>query len=154
MSKTLFTDQWAVIGAIDPDEHVSSPTTVALTDAIDMALYDQVAFIVQTGNIVSAAGTVAFSVTQATTAAGTYKAVTSAAITTLTGSPTMDDKQAIVTVNQTALDMDNNYRFLKGSLTVGGSTGASDASVVALGRAKHAPASDGDLASVAEIVSV
>ncbi len=152
---TLFTDEWAVIGAIDPDQvAVASPNTASLSDAVDMSDYDQVAFILSTGNFSAAASTLNFKVTQATTSGGTYKDVTSAAITQLTGSPTDDDKQAIIVVDQTALDMDNNYRFVKASVTPGGGAGNIDYSVVAVGRAKKRPASGSDLASVDEIVSV
>lgn len=154
MTMTLFTDGWTLIGTIDPDAYASSPSTTTLTDAIDMSKYDQVAFIGLTGNLAAAGNTVDFSVTQATTAAGTYKAVTSASITQLTGSPSDDDKQFVVTVDQTALDMDNDYRFVKGSLVTAGGAATSDVCVVAFGRAKQKPASDSDLTSVAEIVSV
>ena len=147
MTMTYFTDEWAVVGTIDPDANTAA---TYLTDAIDMALYDQVVFINLNGTL---AGTVDFKVTQATTAAGTYKDVTSAAITQIADSPvtTQNDTQQIITVDQTALDMDNDYRYVKGSLTTGGTN---DGAVIALGRAKSGPASDNDLASVSEIVHV
>ena len=149
MSMNLFSDEWALVGTIDPDVNTAG---TYLTDAIDMSLYDRVAFVVANGSLI-AGGTVAFKVTQATTSGGTYKDVTSAAITGLTGSPdTGSDKQQIVIVDQTALDMDNNYRYVKGSLTI--ATQSQDGAVLALGRAKYKAASGSDLASVSEIVSV
>ena len=151
MSMTLFTDEWALIGAIDPDNTTNSPATTALTDAVDMADYDQVAFVFSVGNFSTAAGTLACTVTQAATSGGTYKAITGASATSLTGSPSDDDKQVIIIVNQEDLDIDNNYRFVKGSMAAAG-TGTVDIHCVAFGRAKHKPASDADLASVDEIV--
>lgn len=152
--RPLFTDDWALIGTIDPDQHaVASPETALLSDAIDMSDYDQVAFVLATGNFSAAAGLLEFKVTQATTSAGTYKDVTGAAATDLTGSPSDDDKQVIVTVDQTALDIANDYRYVKASLKPRGS-GNIDACVLCFGRAKKGPASGSDLASVDEIVSV
>lgn len=147
MAMNYFTDEWAVIGTIDPDANTAA---TYLTDAIDMADYDQVAFVVMNGTL---AGTMDFKVTQATTSGGTYKDVTGAAITQIADSPvtTQSDSQQIVTVDQTALDMDNDYRYVKGSLTCGATN---DSAVIAIGRAKKKPASDSDLASVSEIVNV
>ncbi len=159
---TLFTDEWALIGTIDPDQYaVASPNAATLGDAIDMSDYDQVAFILMTGNFarnvvtspIGAQPTLDFKIVQATTSAGTYKDVTSASATQLTASPTDDDKQAIIIVNQNDLDMDNNYRYVKPSVTLGGS-GDVDFAIHAFGRAKHRPASDSDLSSVDEIVNV
>lgn len=148
--RPLFTDEWALIGAIDPDNNTSSPTSSLLTDAIDMADYDQVAFIFQTGNFSAAGGTAIFGVSQATTSGGTYAAISALTATTLTGSPSDDDKQVIIICNATDLDMDNNYRWVKGTATISGA-GTTDCSCVALGRAKKGPASNADLASVDEI---
>ena len=133
--RTLFTDEWSLIGTIDPDKVVSSPASNQLTDAIDMADYDQVAFVFAFGNMDGAADTVTCS-------------------TALTGSPNQDDSQVIITVDEHALDMDNDYRYVKGQVALAGGTTGTDITVMAFGRAKHKPASDADLSSVAEIVNV
>ncbi len=149
MTMTRFTDEWALIGTIDPDVNTAN---TYLTDAIDMAKYDRVAFVLMNGSLV-AGGTVAFKVTQATTSGGTYKDVTSAAITGLTGSPdTGSDNQQIIEVDQTALDMANDYRWVKGSLVI--ATQSQDGAVIVFGRAKKKPATGNDLASLTEIVAV
>ena len=151
--RQLFTDDWALIGTIDPDQNaVASPHAELLSDEIDMSDFDQVAFVLASGNFSAAGGTLAFKAVQAATAGGTYKDVTSASATTMTGSPNQDDSQQIIIVKPTDLDMDNNYRYVKASLTVGGS-GNIDACVMAFGRRKHGPASDGDLATVLQIVN-
>jgi len=153
MSMTLFTDEWALISVIDPDENtVASPPGTAVTgDAIDMSDFDQVAFVLAVGNISAAGGTVDFKAEQATTSGGTYKDVTNAAATQLTGSPSDDDKQVIIIVNQEDLDMDNNFRYVRPSVLPAGTTaGTVDACVMCFGRAKHKPGTD--LTSVAEIV--
>ena len=152
--RTLFTDEWSLIGTIDPDKVVSSPASNQLTDAIDMADYDQVAFVFAFGNMDGAADTVTCSVVQSDASGGTYKAVTNASATALTGSPNQDDSQVIITVDEHALDMDNDYRYVKGQVALAGGTTGTDITVMAFGRAKHKPASDADLSSVAEIVNV
>ena len=154
MSMNLFTDEWALLGAIDPATVVSSPTTATLTDAIDMGSYDQVAFVFSVGAMAAITDTVDCKVVQATTSGGTYKDVTSAAATQLTGSPSDANKQVIIIVDQTNLDVDNSYRWVKGSVTTASGTTGSAISCVAFGRAKHKPGSDADLASLDEIVTV
>ena len=150
--RPLFTDEWAIVGTIDPDQGaVASPEAELLSDEIDMSDYDQVAFILSVGAISAAGGTLDFKIQQAATAGGTYKDVTNAAATQLTGSPSDNNKQVVIVVNQEDLDLDNNFRYVKARIFPGGS-GNIDYSVLCLGRAKKGPASDGDLASVDEIV--
>ena len=144
----LMSEGWAVVATIDPD--VTTASTV-LSDAVDMASYSRVMVIGMAGTL-GASATFDLKVTQATTAAGTYKDVTGAAITQLTqASPDDSDKQVIINVDQTDLDIDNDYRFIKASLTIG--TATSDAACIVLGLPKRRPASGSDLASVAEIIS-
>lgn len=155
--RSLLSDGWAVVAIIDPDNYATSPVAgvTTLSDEIDMSLWSQLAAFVVVGDVANPADTVDFKFTQASASGGTYKDVTSAAMTQLTGSPDDSNKQAIIEIDQTALDMDNDYRYVKGSLTTagGGTAPAVDACVVILGRAKYGPASDNDLASVAEIAN-
>ncbi len=153
MTMTLFTDEWALIGTIDPDQvAVASPEVAVLSDEIDMSKSDQVAFVLLTGSLSAATTTLDFKIQQTDTAGGTYKDVTSAAAAQLTGSPSDDNKQVIIVVNQQDLDLANNYRYVKARVFAAG-TGNVDYSVTAFGRAKKKPASDGDLGSVDEIVN-
>lgn len=144
----LMSEGWAVVAAIDPD--VTAASTV-LSGAVDMASYSRVMVIGQAGTL-GASATLDLKVTQATTAAGTYKDVTGAAITQLTqASPDDSDQQVIINVDQTDLDIDNDYRYIKASLTI--ATATSDAAAIVLGLPKRRPASGSDAASVAEIIS-
>lgn len=137
-----------VVGVINPDAYNAATT---LSGAIDMSLYSQVMVIVNVGDMASTA-TLDAKVTQATTSGGTYKDVSGAAITQLTqASPDDSNKLAIINVDQTELDMDNGYRYIKVSVT--GATAASDYGVVVVGLPKTRPGSLNDLAAVTEIVT-
>lgn len=140
----------AVVECTDPDAYATGATT---GDIIDMANFEQVAFVVMAGTLGSSA-TVDFQVYQGNTnALGSPKVITSAAITQLTEAGTDSDKQAIVVVRQSDLDVANGFRWIRGTLTVG--TATSDAGVVALGMyPTYGPASDYDLTSVDEIVTL
>jgi len=139
---------WAVVATIDPDAYGAG---ALLTDAIDMADYTKLMAVVMTGTLGTNA-TIDAAATQAITSGGTYKAFTSAkAITQLTQAGTdQSDLQAIINVDEHELDLDNDYRYVKFSLTVG--TAASDAGMIVLGLPKSRPATDNDLASVTEVV--
>lgn len=136
----------AVVGKIDPD--VTTAGTV-LTEAIDMAKYTQVMAIVQAGTLGTNA-TVNFKFTQATTSGGTYKDVTGAAITEMTQAGTdQSDRVAVLNMYGTELDMDSDYRYVKGSLTIG--TATSDAAAVVVGLVKEGLATDRDSSTVDHI---
>jgi len=142
----LGSEQAAVVGTIDPDVYVAS---TELSDAIDMSKFESIQAIVMTG-ILGASATVDAKLVQATTAGGTYKDITGKAITQLVKA-TNDDDQAIINLRAEDLDVANEYRFVKLSLTVG--TATSDAGAIVMGHnAVVEPASDNDLASVVEIV--
>lgn len=139
---------WAVVATIDPDAYAAG---AQLSDAIDMADYTKLMAVVMVGTLGTNA-TIDAAATQATTAAGTYKALSPAkAITQLTQAGTdQSDLQAIINVDEHDLDLDLNYRFVKFSLTVG--VAASDAGMIVLGLPKSRPATLNDLASVTEVV--
>lgn len=152
MSLTIGTDRWAVVAALDPDAYAAG---AHYTDAIDFSDYDQLMFVVMSGTM--SGGTIDFKVEQATTSGGTYKDVTNASITQISvPSPVDNNAQQVINLDPTAIDMNNDYRYVRGALTLGSSSpeGNTDASVLVIGRAKKKPASDVDLASVSEIVSV
>lgn len=143
-------EELAVVCCIDPDAY----TTGAVTgDWIDMKYHDRVMFIVMAGDLGTSA-TVDFAVQQASDSGGTgAKALATAkAITQLTDAGTDSNKQAVVEVHATDLDVAGGFTFVSGVLTVGAAT--SDAGVVGLAsRSSYSVAADYDLASVDEIVA-
>lgn len=139
-------ERLAVVGTIDPDAYTAA---TYLTDAVDMLNLDELLVCCLVGTMASTS-TVDFSVTQATTSGGTYKAVTGKAATQLTEAGTDSDKQVVISVRGEDLDMDNNYRFVKVSMVV--AAAASDAAVLVLAQPKSGLASSADLASVDEMV--
>ena len=145
----LGSERVAIVAAIDPDAYTAAAYS---SDYVDMAKFETIQAILLVGTMASTS-TVAFKLQQATDASGTgAKDITGKAITTLTqASPDASDKQAVINCRAEELDMDNDFRFVKAVMTV--AVAASDAGAVILGmNPVHAPASDSDLASVAEIV--
>ncbi len=115
-----------------------------------MSKIDQLLAVVMAGTLGSSA-TLDAKLTQATTSGGTYKDISGKAITQLVKA-TDDDKQALINCRAEELDIDNDYRWVKLSMTVGTATSDAGALVLGFGE-RYGPASDGDLASVAEIVN-
>ena len=149
MSNTLPSEVAAIVATIDPDAYTA---TNYLSDAIDMSKIDQILAIVMAGTLGSSA-TLAVKLTQATTSGGTYKDITGKAITTLSqASPDGSDKQSLINCRADELDIDNDYRWVKLSITVATATSDCGAIVLGVGE-RYGPAADGDLASVAEIVN-
>lgn len=147
MGNTLPSEVAAVVATIDPDAY---GTGEELSDAIDMSKIDQILAIVMAGTL-GASATLDAKLTQATTSGGTYKDITGKAITQLVKA-TDDDKQALINCRADELDIDNDYRWVKLSMTVGTATSDAGALVLGLGE-RYGPAFDGDLASVDEIVN-
>ena len=147
MSNTLPSEVAAVVATIDPDAYT---TGEELSDAIDMSKIDQLLAVIMAG-ILGASATLDAKLTQATTSGGTYKDITGKAITQLVKA-TDDDKQALINCRADELDIDNDYRWVKLSMTIGTATSDCGALVLGLGE-RYGPAADGDLASVDEIVN-
>ena len=139
----------AVVGTIDPDVTVASTVT---SDAVDMALFDQVIGVVLAGTLGSSA-TIDAKLEQATTSGGSYKDVTGKAITQMTQAGTdQSDDQALINCRAEELDIANDYKWVRLSVTVAVATSDLGAVLLALG-SHYAPASDNDLASVGEIIA-
>lgn len=140
----------AVVGVIDPDAASADTYT---TGWISMSTFQSIMAVVMAGALGSSA-TVDAKFEQAQDSGGTgAKDITGAAITQLTQAGSDDDKQAIIECNSEDLDLENAFTHVRLSLTVGAAT--SDVAALVLGsRPRYAPASDNDLASVAEIVTV
>jgi len=138
-------DRQAVVGVIDPD--VSTAATY-LTAAIDMSLWQSIQAIVLVGTLGSSA-TIDAKLTQATASGGAYKDVTGKGIVQLTDAGSDSDKQAIINCRAEELDVANDYRYLKLSVTVG--TATSDMGAIVMGTdARYQPGTD--LTSVDEVV--
>jgi hypothetical protein len=146
MSDKLFSEEWAVVGVVDPD---ANGTGELLTGAIDMADWEQLAVVSMCGTL-GASASVVVAVTASATSGGTYAAVSGKTVTHGGDSPTTgSDEQKIINVRSE--EITSNKRYVKISHTVAGAT--TDSGVVVLGKARHLPAYDRDAASVTEIVN-
>lgn len=146
MSDNLFSEDWAIVGVIDPD---ANGTGEVLTSAIDMADWEQLAVVSMVGDL-GASASVVVAVTASATSGGTYAAVSGKTVTnTSSPSSAASNKQKIINVRSD--EITSNKRYVKVSHTVSGAT--SDSAVVVFGKARHLPAYDRDLSSVTEIVN-
>ncbi len=145
MMNELFTDDWALIGTIDP-QTVSN--TEVFTDVIDHGKFEQVAFVFALGNMASETITArVVTCDSAGNNAAAYKTATQ-----LSASATANDNDQIIIISR-AEDLPqgtNTDQYIKGGLVTGGATGGPSA-CMAFGRSRMKPASDFDLASVLEI---
>ena len=139
-----FTDDWAVLGTLDP---ISVDNGTDSTDWIDMTLHGAAAFILLLG-VVDAVSDLALY--EAKDSSGTSsQALTGWSITQLT--KTDDAKQAIINLDARALSQ--GFTHVQALYTGGNGTTGNLVSIVALGgHGRYKPASDNDLASVAQIV--
>lgn len=143
-------DVAAIAAVIDPDVTAASTVT---SDWVSMADFEKIMAIVLAGTLGSSA-TLDAKLEQATDSSGTgAKDISGKAITQLTQAGTDDsDKQAIINCRADELDVDNDFTHVRLSITV--ATATSDAGGMILGfNPRFGPASDNDLASVAEIVA-
>ena len=146
MSNTnlLGSEEWAILGTVDPDANTAN---TYYSDDIDMSLFEQIAGILLVG--AGAESTIDFSFVSGTAASPTT-AVTNKSITQLVNSPsgTHDDKQYII--NLRGDELTEGHRYVRAKFVT---SATADSAVVVIGKAKSLPASDNDLASVAEIIS-
>jgi len=149
--KTLLPSELtAVVGVIDPDLNVAGTLTTAW---INMADFAAVMAVIMAGALGTSA-TLDAKFEQATDSSGAgVKDVTGAAITQLTDAGSDSDKQAILQLYAEDLDLAGGFTHVRLNMTV--ATASSDSAALVLGMgARYAPASNNDLASVAEIVSI
>lgn len=139
----------AVSGVIDPDANAAGTLD---SDYVDLGLFESALGIGLNGTLGSAAD-ITFSLIQATSSAGAgAKAISGKSATTLEASPGDSDKQVVLNVRGSELDIANAFRFV--AIRMVTATATSDTCAVIIGFfPKHGPASDNDLASVAEIVN-
>ncbi len=128
MYTELLTEALAV--AADGIHSASQSTSEKLTEAIDLAKYPQVLFIVDSGTLGSS-GTLDFQVKGSATSGGSYTAISGTAITQLVKASN-DNQYALVLVTAEKVQaLGLGYRYVKGSLLPG--TAASNSAVIALG---------------------
>lgn len=149
LPNTIPSDRSAVVGVIDPDAYTAGTYT---TGWISMSDFARLMAVVMVGTMASTS-TVDAKIEEATDSSGTgAQDITGKAITQLTQAGTDSDKQAIINLTRDDLDLADSYDYVRLSVTV--ATAASDMGAVVLGfDPREAPASDGDLASVDEIVT-
>lgn len=138
-----------VVGVIDPDAYAASTVTTGWIKASD---YLSFLAIVMAGDL-GASATIDAKIQQATDVSGTgAKDVSGLAITQLTKAGTDDNKQALINIQHSDLDINNGFDFIRLSMTIG--TAACDAGAIVLGFSpRKGPATAKDLATVDEVVS-
>ena len=139
--------EMAVVGTIDP---LLRDNATVKTDWIDMSKHQKCMFIIAVG---ATDITVDAKLREGLdSTGGSAQDITGKAITQL--SATDDNKQAIIEVDASELDLADKYKFVSCQLIVGDGTNGADTTVIALAsRYRYDPASDADLASVVEIVA-
>ncbi len=145
----LPSEKVAVLGTIDPDAYAASTVT---SDYANAGLFRKMMAIIEVGTL-GASATIDAKLRQAQDSSGTgVKDITGKAITQLTQAGTDDDKQVIINLDASELDVENGFEYVQISMTIG--TAASDCGAMLLGlEPRFGPANDNDLASVDEIVS-
>lgn len=137
----------ALCGVVDLDANTA---TSAVTDYVDMSKFGAAMGIGLFGTP-GASATITFSLIQATSADGSNaKAITGKAATALDA--TDGDKQVVLNVIAEELDTASGFTYCAAKQITTDAT--SDSATILLGLApRNGPASDNDLASVAEIVN-
>jgi hypothetical protein len=146
---SLPSERCAIVGNIDPDAYANGAQS---TGYIPLKDFGRFMAIVQAGDIVST-GTVDAKITAYTSdaGAGAYD-VPGAAITQLTQAGSDSNKQAVINFDVDSLAGSTKYTHFRLTVTMG--TAGADLGAIVLGfDPRHAPASDGDAATVDSIAS-
>ena len=117
MSAGMLTEKAQEI--LQPVAQIAAQSSVAnlLSGAVDMKNVSRLFAVLNIG-VITATGTLDAKLTQAVTAAGTYKDVTGKAITQLTAAADSNPgKPIIIEMRASELDVVNGYRFVKLSVT-------------------------------------
>ena len=146
------TDQCALLAVIDPDAYGASTVASAY---VSVSGYRRLMAVCSVGDMQSGS-TVDFTIRQSQTAEtspATAKAISGASITQFTKAGSDDNKQAIINLDVTALDLDNDFDCAAIQMVVG--TAASDAAGYLFGfDPVYGAASDNDVSTVDEIVTL
>ncbi len=141
----IYTEQMSqALGIVGAIHSANQAVGAALTEAISLAKGRRTMFVIDVGTL-GASANVNFQVLGATTAAGTYTAIPSTAITQVA----VNNKIAIVEVTDEAIQALNlGYTYIKGQLTT--AVAASQAAVIAFqGVARNEPMSAQNVSYVA-----
>ncbi len=160
MANILPSEVAAVVATIDPDAYAHGAQN---SDWVDMADFESLMAVLSIGTFPDTGSTMDFKLQQATSSGGAgVKDITSKAITQIaSGSPIVSDVQAIINVRASELDVNNSFQFVRAVATGADSSSPADSpasttdyGAVLLGFGpRYGPASDNDLATVAEIIS-
>ncbi|MEM1345184.1 MAG: hypothetical protein AAGI34_11470 [Pseudomonadota bacterium] len=146
-ANALPSERVGVLGAIDPDV---TPAGSVNTGWLSLVGFHAAMALIMTGTL-GAGATVDARLQQATSASGAdAKDIADKAITQIVKAGG-DDKQAIIDLRDTDLDIEGGFAFIRLVVTVGGAT--SDVGALVLGfDPREAPPAEVDAASVVEIV--
>ena len=146
-SITRPTDVISLLGTIDPGSKAAGTVT---SDYVDMSQVSSICAILKTG-LLGTAATVDAKLVQATAQAGTGKKdITGKAITQIVKA-SGDNVQAEINCFSEELDSDNSFRWVALEVTVGAAASVIDATILGYAH-RYNPASDYNIASVAEII--
>ncbi len=160
LTNVLPSEQAAIVATIDPDVYAHGAQN---SDYVDMADFEQLMAVLMIGTFPDTDTTMDFKLQQATSSGGAgVKDITGKAITQIASdSPVSSDKQAIINLRGSELDIAGGFRFVRAVATGTDSGSPADSPVNTIDYGvnvfgfgpKHGPASDNDLASVVEIVT-
>jgi len=143
-------DNVAVISAIDPDAIGTSTVVSPYADAGD---FHTLLAVISAGTLGTGASLAAKLVQATTQAGGNSKDIPGAAIVALTQAGGDSDTQALISLQNASVDVDNDFRFVAISITI--ATATCDAGAILLGVSPRVgPASDADASTVESVVRV
>lgn len=126
-SNTKFSERNAILATLDP---ISQGAATVNTGWVSMALFHSLVALIGTG-VMGASGTLDAKLQQATSAAGAgVKDITGKAITQIVKA-SGDNKQVMIELRDTDLDVNNGFAFVRLQITVG--TAASLVNAVLIG---------------------
>lgn len=140
-------EKLAVVATVDPQTVANSEK---VTDAVDMKLHDQVAFILLLGDM--AAETIDFRLeSDSDSGFATDKQTLKAATQLAAHATNNDNSQIVLWCRAQDLLANANHRYVRGRAITGAGVGGPAAIVAVALDSRFQPASDDDLASVKEI---
>lgn len=146
----LLTNALAI--AADGIHSASQSAAEHLTAAVDLAVFPQVLFIVDSGTL-GASGTLDFQVKASNASGGTYTAVSGTAITQLVVASNNNQYALVLVTAEKINALGLGYRYVKGSLVPG--TAAANSAVIVLGACtNYEPASLQDATSVVQTLAL
>lgn len=144
----FLTDEWALVGVVDADANTAG---TALTAAIDMSKFHELAVLVAVGDLGTSA-TVDCNITASATSGGTYNTtgITTKAITQLTQAGT-DKSNTQSWIMLKSDEMPAGKRYVKVAYIT--ATATSDGAMYVFGRPRYYPPTDVDLTTVNEVIN-